>query len=232
MKKKSLVLITSVMLVALLIAGGTMAWFTADTAVAANKFKAGTLKIKLWDRFDQCRAQNVNPGDCYDKEVYVINNGTKRAFVRIKKDMVFDGGQNNAVVGYTLGQNWVENDGYFYYTKELKAAYIEDFWWFNPRTTDLFVGSGICFDGAGMTNAYQGAKFTINVKAEAVQVTNGAPQAVWGVNPATLTPAVAPQNTLRVVEPEAIKGEKATEEEIKAYEEFINAPEEVEGTEY
>jgi hypothetical protein len=60
-----------------------MARFT-DKADAVNTFKAGTVKIELHDEFDEEAAQNVNPGDCYDKVVYVENTGTMDAYVRVK----------------------------------------------------------------------------------------------------------------------------------------------------
>lgn len=217
MKKKSLVLMTSVMLVALLIVGGTMAWFTAETGTASNDFKAGTLKIKLVDCFNFCGAQNVNPGDCYDKDVYVYNYGTKRAFVRIAKDMAFEGGLDLDVVEYTLGSGWVEDDNYFYYTQELGPKFRRGNRWYYPTTTKLFAdnqnGKNICFNGPNMGNQYQGKKFTINVKAEAIQVTNGAALAEWKVNPATLTNTG--MNKLNLApEPEAVEGEELTAEEI------------------
>lgn len=217
MKKQKWIMGSALLLAVLMVVGGTLAWFTAETGMASNNFKAGTLKVKLVDCFNFCGAQNVNPGDCYDKDVYVYNYGTKRAFVRIKKDMAFEGNLNLDVVDYTLGAGWVEDGDYFYYTKELGPKYRVGWTWYYPRTTKLFAdnknGKNICFDGPSMGNEYQGKKFTINVKAEAIQVTNGAPLAQWGVNPATLTNAS--KSTLNIApEPEAVEGEELTEEEI------------------
>ncbi len=192
MKKRNLMLGSAIMLAVLLVAGGTMAWFTASTDPVVNEFKAGTLKIELIDEFEG--APNVNPGDCYKKLVYVNNLGTKRAFVRIKKDLVLNSDPNGAadialnmnVVEYTLGEGWVEHNGYFYYTRELAAKDGNTI----DKTTPLFAtdekGNNICFAGEGMGNEYQGAELAITIKAEAIQVTNGAPVDEWDVNPLLL----------------------------------------------
>lgn len=174
--KKSIVILMTTALVALLVVGGTMAWFTAE-AEATNSFKAGTLTINLVDEFDEEEAQNVNPGDCYDKTVYVENTGTKRAYIRVKLTPKFD--PNNLstdVVTYLVDdweKNWALIDGWYYYRGEVDAK--------TGETTKLI--EKVCFDGEGMGNDYQDASFTLEVKAEAIQVTNGAINAEWGIDP-------------------------------------------------
>lgn len=174
MKKRNLMLGTAIMLAVLLVAGGTMAWFTASTQPVENEFTAGTLEIKLVDEFEG--APNVNPGDCYEKLVYVENIGTKRALVRIKKDMVFSDELSLDVLDYELGQGWVEVGEYFYYEDILQPTVDGEP---GEQTTPLFAeneeGFNICFAGEGMGNEYQGAELTITIEAEAIQATNGAP---------------------------------------------------------
>ncbi|OLS02179.1 TasA family protein [Tissierella creatinophila] len=181
MKNKKIMLGSAIMLAVLLVAGGTMAWFTAQSDPVSNNFKAGTLKIELTDIFVAADAQNVNPGDQFNKEVSIKNTGTKRAMVRIKKDFKFDGNQNIGVVNYALGENWIlNNDGYYYYTKVLQP---------NESTTMLFKDKKIKFDGAAMDNSYQGAKLNITIKAEAIQATNNAPtESGWKYDPLYVAP--------------------------------------------
>lgn len=190
MKKKDIMLGSAIVLVVLLVVGGTMAWFTAESAPVENKFKAGTVEIELVDEFDQEGAQNVNPGDCYDKKVYVKNIGTKRALVRIKKDMVFNRDNSDGkaldigVVNYELGKGWREvvegQDVYFYYEDILDPKIDVA----GGKTSPLFKDNKVCFDGEGMNNDYQGANFDIKIKAEAIQATNGAPTAEgWKFDP-------------------------------------------------
>ncbi len=176
MKKRKWMLGSAMLLVVILVAGGTLAWFTATADPVVNEFTAGTLEIELIDEFDG--APNVNPGDCYDKEVYVRNLGTKRAFIRIEKNIAFEPELDLDVVEYELGAGWVEYNGYFYYTLEVAAE--------GGETGPLFVDNQICFNGEGMDNDYQGAVLEITIAAEAIQVTNGAALAQWGIDPTTL----------------------------------------------
>lgn len=175
MKNKKMLLGSSILLVVLLVIGGTMAWFTAQTEPITNNFKAGTLKIELIDNFEG--APKVNPGDCYEKEVYVKNTGSKRALVRVAIEEEFDlEGLNLDVVEYDLGEGWIEDeDGYIYYEQVLESG---------GETTPLFANNQVCFDGAKMGNAYQGASYDLTVEADAVQATNGAPTALeWAIDP-------------------------------------------------
>lgn len=170
MKKKNTVLILTSLLVVMLVVGGTMAWFTATAEPVENKFKAGTVKIKLIDKFDEEAAQNVNPGDCYDKEVYVKSSGTKKTQVRIKQEAFFEGGlPTEGVVKYEIDPIWELKDDGFYYYKMILEEGVE--------TARFFVDNKVCFDGANMGNEYQGKLFTIKFEAEAIQATNGAPTA-------------------------------------------------------
>lgn len=115
MKKKKWIIGLALLLTVLIVTGGTMAWFTTTTDPIDNKFKAGTLKIQLVDVFDEGAAQNVNPGDCFSKDVYVKNIGSKRAMVRIKAEMVFEGGLDLDPVKYELNDSWELKNGYYYY---------------------------------------------------------------------------------------------------------------------
>ncbi len=181
MKKRTTMLIMSMTLAVLLIAGGTFAWFTATADPVVNEFQAGTLIMSVEECFNACDARNVNPGDCIQKHVRFHNDGTKRMFVRVDLEEIFMDmtGANldpDGIVSYDLGPNWVlHTDGYYYYTLEVEAGDV---------TEEII--SEVCFDGPAMDNTYQGSKFTLTVKSEAIQVTNGAAEDVWGIDPSTL----------------------------------------------
>lgn len=81
--KKKIVLLTAFALVAILVAGGTMAWFTSNPEAVTNTFKAGTVKIKVNEHGFKDKT-NVNPGDCYDKVVTVKSHGSKATYVRVQ----------------------------------------------------------------------------------------------------------------------------------------------------
>ncbi len=95
--KKKLILLTTFALVALLVAGGTMAWFTANDK-ATNFFKVGTVKIKVIDEFEESDAQNVNPGQCIDKKVKIKNIGSKDVYVRVRLNPKWYDGEEEVTV--------------------------------------------------------------------------------------------------------------------------------------
>ena len=103
MKKKSILMAAiAVMLVAVLVVGGTLAYFT-DTKSATNTFTVGDVKIKL----DESNVKDPNgnrvtsneytgmlPGIQYKKDPVVTNTGKNDAYVR-------------AVVTIENGMNWL-----------------------------------------------------------------------------------------------------------------------------
>lgn len=171
MKKRKMMLGMSVVLAVLLIAGGTFAWFTASADPVVNEFEAGTLKLSVKECFNQCDAMNVNPGDTIKKRVIFCNDGTKRMFVRVDLDAAFENENLDLdVVDYEIGEGWIKGeDGLYYYEKSVC-----------PGECTPYLIKGVTFDGEGMDNEYQGEKFTLTVKSEAIQATNGAAEAVWG----------------------------------------------------
>ena len=103
MKKKSILMAAiAVMLVAVLVVGGTLAYFT-DTKSATNTFTVGDVKIKLdesnvndpnGDRVTSNEYTDVFPGIQYKKDPIVTNTGKNDAYVR-------------AVVTIENGMNWM-----------------------------------------------------------------------------------------------------------------------------
>ena len=199
-KKRNLVLGSIVVLAALLIVGGTMAWFTAEADPVTNTFTAGTVEIELHDvqmvegaevDFPTEGIENVNPGDEYEKIVYVENTGSKAVYVRAKLTPEWTKGTDSLslqVGGVDMatfpivGTDWVlHTDGYYYYKNPLAGAAAGEP---NPVTTHLI--EKVIFAGAAMTNDYQGATFTLKVEAEAIQASNGAALDQWEVDPSTL----------------------------------------------
>ena len=103
MKKKTILMAAiAVMLVAVLVVGGTLAYFT-DTKSATNTFTVGDVKIKLdesnvndpdGDRVTSNEYTGVFPGIQYKKDPVVTNTGKNGAYVR-------------AVVTIENGMNWM-----------------------------------------------------------------------------------------------------------------------------
>ena len=200
MNKKNLLIGSALVLAALLVVGGTMAWFTAAADPVPNKFTAGTVKIVLHDvqtgengeeiPFPDEGIGNVNPGDEYEKIVYVENTGSKAVYVRVKLTPGWKDDEGNSLaleVGTPavpmatfpiVGDKWVlHTDGYYYYKDPVASL----------NSTEHLIEE-VIFAGKEMTNDYQGATFTLKVEAEAVQASHEAYKDEWGPDFPTLTP--------------------------------------------
>ena len=199
MNKKNLLIGSALVLAALLVVGGTMAWFTAAVGPVTNRFTAGTVEIKLHDvgGYDDDKNEvpftpngipNVNPGDEYLKIVYVENTGSKAVYVRVYLTPAWTdpegaslplkaGDPSVPMATFPLLDNgwFLHTDGYYYYKDPVA-----------PGASTAYLIDGVEFAGAAMTNDYQGATFTLKVEAEAIQASNGAALDQWEVDPSTL----------------------------------------------
>ncbi len=179
MKTKITLGVVAIALVALLIAGGTSSWFTADAEVPDVEFTAGTLEIDVDKTTETAGALvagdfgNINPGDtktvCWD----IKNDGSKKAEIRIKIEAGWeDESLSNNVVTLTPNSNWVLNGGYYYYTEGPVDA----------NGGEVAFCLDVKFSGPDMNDDYQGKSYTISGTVEAIQSTNGAPSSQWVEN--------------------------------------------------
>lgn len=81
MKKKILAMCLCVAMLAIAIVGGTLAYFT-DTDAETNVFTTGNVAIDLIEVFDPDNAK-LMPGIDIQKEIYVKNEGSETAYVRV-----------------------------------------------------------------------------------------------------------------------------------------------------
>ena len=162
MKKKIFTIALVVALAAILIVGGTMAFFT-DTKTKDNTFTIGDVSIDLLEpNWDPTNTDNKYPGQTLAKDPQVKNDGTNDAFVRIKVeglDALKTAGlsaEDIALEGLDTA-NWTLKDGYYYYNTKVAK---------DETTPALFTGIIIPADTNG-----DASHATINVKvtAEAVQ---------------------------------------------------------------
>ncbi|MDI3480646.1 MAG: hypothetical protein PWQ97_301 [Tepidanaerobacteraceae bacterium] len=177
MKKTLLIGSLVFLLVALLIVGGTMAWFTSEKSVA-NTFTAGTVKIEVNEHgFEDIT--NWNPGDTTNKDVSVISEGSKATYVRVSLTPEWldaNGSPTNLSVdnvNLILANNddWVYSNGWYYYKHILNQ---------NDETSLLL--DAVELIGAQTGNDYQGKTLRINVKAEGVQASHEAYKDAWGIS--------------------------------------------------
>lgn len=171
MKKKILALTLCVVMAAIAIVGGTLAYFT-DTDKTANTFTVGNIDINLtepkWDAIGEKEAADVYPGEALAKDPTVTNIGANPCFVRIKVTNLDPFGADNMITYRTdyvegaLGTDWERHtDGYFYYTKVLAAG----------ATTDALFDQIVM--PVGLTNNAEAEP--IVVYAEAVQAQGARP---------------------------------------------------------
>ncbi len=156
--------LAAVLLIALSI-GGTYAWLTGRSAAVANTFTPGHVTSEVTEEFDGTVKTNVN----------VVNTGDIDAFVRVKLVTYRTNDRGEHIGGvselpvFTLGENWVEYGGCYYYTL--------------PVAPGASPAANLA-DRIVLTAAYDdadGGHQSMDVMAEAIQsIPEAAVKAAWG----------------------------------------------------
>lgn len=165
--KKTGMLFLSLLLVATMMVGGTVAWLSTKSAPITNTFLPTKVTCKVTENFDGRTGVKSN--------VNVENTGDIDAYIRVKlvSYRTNDAGQHIGgtaeIPNFELGEGWVEHGGYYYYTKPVKPNQKPE-----ADLTNEMTLKGNC-DGA------DGGHQAIDVMAEAIQsVPENAVQAAWG----------------------------------------------------
>lgn len=188
MNRRTILSVAIIILAFAAIGGGTMAWFTDEVALE-NTFTAGTLDIEgsdFWTGFAPGAIwNNVNPGDCRNKEFTINNNGTKNALIRFQWDGEW---------GEMVGNTWtpmVDGDPTLVTVTAPTGWYehTDGWWYYTPNPADplapgakLEFALKVCIAGAETGNEYQGKSFKLNFTFEAIQASNNASGDLWGVD--------------------------------------------------
>lgn len=150
--KRSLVLVVSLVALLLVVAGGTLAWLTAQDSVS-NTFTPAHVSCTVTEEFDGTVKSNVN----------VTNTSDIAAFIRVKlvTYRVNDAGQRiggTAEIDFTPGTGWVKYGDFYYYTKPVAP---------NATPETVLIGA----EGIKLKqyNDADGGKQVIEVMAEAIQ---------------------------------------------------------------
>jgi hypothetical protein len=159
----AMVIATAVLLA--LAIGGTVAWLSTKDAPITNTFNPSKVACEVTENFNGEVKSNVN----------VKNTGDTEAYIRVKlvtyrtNDRGQHIGGTAELPSFTPGENWVEHDGYYYYTLPVAAD--------GTPATNLA-------DSMTLTNTYEdadGGHQSIDVMAEAIQsVPEDAVKAAWG----------------------------------------------------
>ena len=193
MKKKLTAVALVIALVALAIAGGTLAYFTAQDT-ASNKITTGSIDIEVIEEMktdngnvtypytgeDGAPVLTIMPGHTQSKIVTVKNTGSSNAFIRVKIEKAWKNADSTtsaipeAVTTDALALNmvstkWVKVGDYYYYSEAVAP---------NAITEVLF--DSFTF-GSQYGNDYANLTADIVVSADAIQTENGAAEAAWGV---------------------------------------------------
>ena len=174
--KRRVLLMAVLVLCLAILAGGTLAYFTAEET-AYNVITTGILDMDLvevdengdpWPAWPASGISGVMPGTVVDKVAYVDNVGGVDFYTRLKVTVtVNDGALSNEFVKLDYDtENWTEKDGYFYYNSVVAAG---------ESTTPLFETVKFSED---MGNAYQNATVVVLVEADAVQSKNNTDSAL------------------------------------------------------
>ncbi len=152
MKKKTLILMLSVVAVAAAAIGGTLAYFSFQANPANNTFTVGNVKIELTEPdWNADNASNVYPGETLAKNPIVTNIGSNPCMVRIKVE------KDDRIILVGVNSNWtLDEDGYYYYNSALAPG---------EATPALFTGIQVPDD---FTNEDSGG-YSVKVTAQAVQ---------------------------------------------------------------
>lgn len=175
--KKTGMLFLSLLLVATMMVGGTVAWLSTKSAPITNTFLPSHVSCSVAEEFNGTTKSNVN----------VTNTGDIDAYIRVKLVTYRVNDEGDHIGGtakippFTPGNGWVENGDYYYYTKPVAPG---------TKPADALISS------ITLTDPYDdadGGKPVIEVMAEAIQangVADDGKKAVvkaWGVDPEELS---------------------------------------------
>lgn len=165
--KKTGMLFLSLLLVATMMVGGTLAWLSTKSAPITNTFLPSKVACQVQEEFNSTTGVKTN--------VNVENTGDIDAYIRVKlvSYRTNDAGQHIGgtaeLPAFDLGKGWVEHGGYYYYTKPVKPNQKPE----AALTKEMKLK--VNCDGA------DGGHQAIDVMAEAIQsVPEDAVQAAWG----------------------------------------------------
>lgn len=152
MKKKIVSIALACALFAVAVAGGTLAYFTADDA-KENNFTVGNAAIELQEpSWNADNAKDMYPGQTIAKDPQVQNTGKNPVFIRVK---VVDPKDVNVTYN-EMSDKWAQEGEYYYYKESVAPG---------ATTEPLFKSFTLSTATEnGIDNAQQ-----IKVKAEAVQ---------------------------------------------------------------
>ena len=174
--KRSLVLVVSVLALVLAVAGGTLAWLTANTTPVTNTFTPAQVTCTVEESFDgttksDVKIKNTSNIDAYIRAYVVVT--WKNEAGNVYGKLPVEG------TDYTMTMpgdaKWKQSGGYWYYTDAVPSG--------DP--TGVLISE--CKLNEGVTPPAGGYSLSVEIIAEAIQSQpDNAVLQAWGVVPSTL----------------------------------------------
>ena len=170
------IIVLSVMLIASIAVGVTLAYFAADATVVGNVGLGDPVNISITQGGSAVTSLTFSddalPGHVYDQPIGVsIPASTSDALLRARLTISNIDGLTLTVRATTV-DTWIDgDDGYYYYNGIASAGDAIDF------VTAVTIPTE-------MTNEYANKTFNIDISVEAIQEANNAARAVWTTAPA------------------------------------------------
>lgn len=170
--KRSLVLVVSVLALVLAVAGGTLAWLSANTTPVANTFTPAQVTCTVEENFNGTTKENVQ----------IKNTSNIDAYIRAYVVVTWKNAQGNVYgklpvknTDYTMTMpgdaKWKQSGDYWYYTEAVAA---------NGGLTGVLISE--CKLNEGVTPPADGYSLSVEIIAEAIQSQpDRAVQQAWGV---------------------------------------------------
>ncbi len=154
--KNKLAIFSVILVLSMMVAGGTFAWFTSSPDPSLTNITMGIVDVQvLQDGIDNITVKSL---------------GTTDSYVRVRLVPQWsDPNLSVANVNINIGHNWIEDDGYYYYAHPLTE---------NQETSNIVTS----IDYGTLTPEYEGASFTLKIVAEGVQSAHKAWRDVWSIN--------------------------------------------------
>ena len=170
------IIVLSVLLVASIAIGATLAYFTAQQDVTGTITLGDPVNISITQGGAAVTSltfsDDAMPGTSYKQPISVsIPEDTSNALLRAKLTLTDDEG-GVATIDATTANTWAKgSDNYYYYNGVATAGDSIDF------VTDITVPTSL-------TNESANEVFTVNIIVEAIQEANYAAASVWTTAPA------------------------------------------------
>lgn len=188
-KNRKILLILGVL--ALLLAGSTVAYFQSSDSID-NQFQNAEAKVYINEKFNP--NDRWVPGEEKQKEVQFGNEGKIAAVLRIKFTPVLklqDGTENEttkeAAQDFELNfaedfkNNWTQKDDWYYYNKVLSPNQLTGI-----TLKSVTVSDRIGNDEHGITTDYSEASYDVKIEGELLQASlasEAAEYMKWGLSP-------------------------------------------------